>query len=69
MTFFRDLLIAYKAVRDSRRRTAFFDQRTSDRYARQAARIAAMPDDELQRCASQWGGAVCIPELRRRGLK
>ncbi len=27
-----------------------------------------MSDDELLRCSIQWGGAVCYPELRRRGL-
>jgi len=69
MTIIRDFLITFRAVRDSRNRTALLDPRESDRRARQAARIAAMGDDELQRCASQWGGSVCIPELRRRGLK
>lgn len=39
-----------------------------DRAARQRARIRAMSDDELLRCSIQWGGAVCYPELRRRGL-
>jgi hypothetical protein len=67
-TFIHDLLITYRAVRDSRRRTALMDRRHSDRMARQSARIAAMSDDELSRCASQWGGAVCLPELKRRGL-
>ncbi len=36
--------------------------------ARQRARLRAMTDKELQRCAIQWGGSVCYPELRRRGL-
>ncbi len=39
-----------------------------DRAARQRARIRAMTDEELLRCSIQWGGAVCYPELRRRGL-
>jgi hypothetical protein len=38
------------------------------RAARQQARLRAMTDEELQRCAIQWRGAVCYPELRRRGL-
>jgi hypothetical protein len=68
MTIIQDLCITYRAVRDSRRRTALLDRRQSDRLAKQAARIAAMSDDDLQRCAAQWGGTVCIPEMKRRGL-
>jgi hypothetical protein len=68
MNFLRDMITAYRAVRDSRQRTALMDRRESDRLAKQAARIAAMSDDELCICASQWGGAVCLPELKRRGL-
>ena len=67
-TFIHDLLVTWRAVRDSRRRTALMDARASDRLAKQAARIAAMSDDELRLAAAQWGGAVCLPELRRRGL-
>ena len=34
----------------------------------QERRIRAMSDDELISCAAQWGGAMCWPEMRRRGL-
>jgi hypothetical protein len=38
------------------------------RWERQQARIAAMSNEELLQCASQWGGRVVWNELRRRGL-
>jgi hypothetical protein len=70
MTFLRDLITAYRAVRASRQqsRTLMLDRRDSNRAAKQAGRLALMTEDELRRCASQWGGRIAHDEARRRGL-
>mgnify|MGYP006269610019 CR=1 FL=1 len=40
----------------------------SERKRRQRQRLASMTDEQLLRCAIQWGGSVAYPEIRRRGL-
>lgn len=40
----------------------------SERELRQRQRLANMSDEQLLRCAIQWGGSVAYPEIRRRGL-
>ena len=70
MTFLRDFITAYRAVRASRQqsRVLLLDRRDSNRAAKQAGRLALMTEDELRRCASQWGGNAAFNEARRRGL-
>jgi hypothetical protein len=70
MTFFQDLITAYRAVRDSRRRSniLMLTRSESSRAAKQAVRLALLTEDELRRCASQWGGRMAHDEVRRRGL-
>ena len=71
----RDLIDAIRAtwwafwdIREARLAERQRRNKQFARAARQQARLRAMTDEELQRCAIQWGGAVCYPELRRRGL-
>jgi hypothetical protein len=61
-------LWAFRDIREVRLRECQQQTKQLARKARQQARLRAMTDEELQRCAIQWGGAVCYPELRRRGL-
>jgi hypothetical protein len=70
MNFLRDMITAYRAVRDSRRRSKLLmlTRQESSRAAKQAGRLALMTEDELRRCASQWGGHQAFTEARRRGL-
>jgi hypothetical protein len=71
----RDLIDAIRAtwwafwdIREARLAERQRRNKQFARAARQQARLGAMTDEELQRCAIQCGGAVCYPELRRRGL-
>jgi hypothetical protein len=70
MTIIQDLCIAYRAVRDSRRRSniLMLSRSEANRAAKQAGRLALMTEDELRRCAAQWGGRMAHDEARRRGL-
>ena len=70
MNFLRDMITAYRAVRDSRRRSnaLTLSRSESNRIAKQAGRLALMTEDELRRCAAQWGGRMAHDEARRRGL-
>jgi hypothetical protein len=70
MNFLRDMITAYRAVRDSRRRSniLMLTRAESNRAAKHAGRLALMTEDELRRCASQWGGRMAHDEARRRGL-
>jgi hypothetical protein len=70
MTYLQDLITAFRAVRDSRRRSKLLmlTRAESNRVAKQAGRLSLMSEDELRRCASQWGGHVAFTEARRRGL-
>jgi len=70
MTFLRDFITAYRAVRASRQqsRALLLDRRDSNRAAKQAGRLSLMTEDELRRCAAQWGGTAAFIEARRRGL-
>ena len=70
MTIIQDFITAYRAVRDSRRRSKLLmlTRTESNRAAKQAARLALMTEDELRRCAAQWGGRMAHDEARRRGL-
>lgn len=70
MNFLRDMITAYRAVRDSRRRSNILmhSRAESNRAAKQAGRLALMTEDELRRCAAQWGGRMAHDEARRRGL-
>ena len=70
MTFFRDIITAYFAVRASRHQSRILrlDRSDSNRAAKQAGRLALMTEDELRRCAAQWGGQAASNEVRRRGL-
>ncbi len=61
--------VAYREARASRQRTHHLSERDAHRRAARAARLAAMSNAELLRASSQFGGAVCLPELRRRGLQ
>jgi hypothetical protein len=70
MNYIRDLITAYRAVRASRKQSKvlMLDRGDSNRAAKQAGRLALMTEDELRRCASQWGGNAAFTEARRRGL-
>jgi hypothetical protein len=59
---------AFRDIREIRLRECQQQTQQLAREARQQARLRAMTDEELQRCARQWGGHVVRPELRRRGL-
>lgn len=66
--FLWDLLIAFRAAREARRRMRSAEGWLHRGSVAQAARLALMSDTELLACASQWGNAICRRELLRRGL-
>ena len=70
MTFLQDMITAYRAVRASRHQSRILrlDHSDSNRAAKQAGRLALMTEDELRRCAAQWGGRMARDEAHRRGL-
>ena len=70
MNFLCDMITAYRAVRASRHQSRILrlDRSDSNRAAKQAGRLALMTEDELRRCAAQWGGQAAYNEVRRRGL-
>lgn len=68
-TFVHDVWAAFKAARDARRLWPAMSRAQRRRAARQAARFALMSDEQLQRSALEWGGALAAHELTRRGRR
>lgn len=66
--FLSDFLSALTAARAVRKRTNHLKRRHQERLVQQAARLASMSNTDLFRCARQWGGNICVAELKRRRL-
>lgn len=71
-TFIHDFTAAFRAAwsaaSDNRRQRTEISRRARRRSIAQAARLAAMSKEELERASTRFGGRLCQLELARRGF-